>query len=63
MPRLAMVGLVAVLPGGLLVLGAWVLATIVAERMRKEAGSQPGRLVRALAGIRLDDVVQATRRF
>jgi hypothetical protein len=55
--------LVGLIPGGLLVLGAWVLAMVVAERMAREQGPHPWRLVRALAGVRLDDVRAAARRF
>jgi len=63
MLKVAVVALVGVLPGGWLVLGAWMLARIVGEKMRSEQGPQGRRLYRALAGLRFDDVRAAARRF
>jgi hypothetical protein len=63
MAKAFMVALVGVLPGGLLVLGAWVLARIVCERMRDLDGTQSQRLVRAVSGLRLADVRAAARRI
>ena len=63
MLKVVAVALVGVLPGGWLVLGAWVLARIIAEKMRLEEGPQGRRLYRALAGLRFDDVRAAARRL
>jgi hypothetical protein len=63
MPKVALVALVAVLPGGLLILGAWVLAKIVAERMQRLDGTHSQRLLRALGGIRMNDLRAAARRI
>jgi hypothetical protein len=63
MPKVALVALVAVLPGGLLILGAWVLAKIVAERMQRLDGTHSQRLLRALTGIRMTDLRDAARRI
>jgi hypothetical protein len=63
MPKFAVVALVAVLPGGLLILGAWVLAKIVSERMQRLDGTLSQRLLRALSGIRMNDLRAAARRI
>ena len=55
------VGLMAVLPGGLLVLSAFVLARLLSQRVR--AGDQgPHRLKRAVANLTLREVWDQTRR-
>jgi len=49
MPRSAMVLLVVVVPGGLLLVSAWLLARLLVEKMRAGQGSQPQRFARAVA--------------
>ena len=46
----------AVVPGGLLFLAAFVLARAVAEAVRREEGSTGRRFARAFAQVRLRDV-------
>lgn len=46
----------AVVPGGLLVLAAWILGRMVAERLRLEQGSTGHRLAQAWAHVRWRDV-------
>lgn len=53
--------LVVLVPGGLLVLGAVVLARLVAQQARGEPGPHGRRLARALATVRWRDVVRETR--
>ncbi|MFO0597707.1 MAG: hypothetical protein U0228_20540 [Myxococcaceae bacterium] len=62
MVRVAMVMLMAVLPGGLLVLAAFILARAVATQMKLEQGSQSRRLARAFATVKLRDVWTSARR-
>jgi hypothetical protein len=63
MVRVMTVTLVVVLPGGLLVLLAWVLArTIVDEMRQQQAGTGGQRFARAVATVRLRDVWAHTRR-
>jgi hypothetical protein len=47
---------VALMPGGLLVLAAWVLGRAVRLRMQETTGAQGARLVRAVAAVRWRDV-------
>lgn len=56
-----MVLLMVVVPGGLLIAGAWVLARLVVARMRLEEGPQSRRLARAVATLRWRDVYQHAR--
>lgn len=58
MLRLAMV----VVPGGLLVVAAYVLARTVAANMQVEQGSQRRRFARAVASVKLRDVWSNARR-
>jgi hypothetical protein len=51
----------AVVPGGLLVLAAWVLGKAVAERVKLEEGTAGRRLVRAVAQVRWRDVWASAR--
>jgi len=60
--RVMGVVLLAIAPGGLLVLVAWLLARTVAEAMRREEGPRSRRLVRAVARVRLRDVWAQARR-
>jgi hypothetical protein len=60
--RVLGVVLVAVTPGGLFVLVAWLLARAVAESMRTEHGPRGRRLARAVARVRLRDVWAQARR-
>ena len=60
--RVLGVVLVAVTPGGLLVLAAWLLARAVAESMRTEHGPRGRRLVRAVARVRWRAVWDQARR-
>lgn len=53
----------AVVPGGLLVLAAIVLARVVAERMQLEPGPGSRRFARAFATVRWSDVWRQTRRL
>lgn len=46
----------AILPGGLLFLAAFILARAVAEGVRREEGTRSRRLARAFAQVRLRDV-------
>ncbi|MCA2979232.1 MAG: hypothetical protein INH41_02340 [Myxococcaceae bacterium] len=53
--------LMVLVPGGLLVLGAIVLARLVAQQARAGQGPHGRRLARALATVRWRDVVRETR--
>jgi hypothetical protein len=53
--------MMAVMPGGLVLLAAFVLARLVAERMRAEQGPQSHRFARAVAQVRWGDVVRGAR--
>lgn len=53
--------LVVVVPGGLLVLGAFAMARVVAEKMRLDEGSGRLRLARAVSQVRLRDVWREAR--
>jgi hypothetical protein len=52
---------VAVLPGGLLVLAAWILARVVRTQMQQVQGAQGARLARAVASVRWRDVWAETK--
>lgn len=61
--RVAGLVVVAVAPGGLLVIAAFLLARAVTAAMRLEAGGPSGRrLARAVARVRLKDVWAQARR-
>ena len=53
--------LMAVLPGGLLVLCLFVLARLVVQRMALQQGNSGQRLARALVSVRLKDIVSQAR--
>lgn len=53
--------LMVVVPGGLLVVAAFVLARLVAQQMRSVEGPHGRRLARAVATVRWRDVVRETR--
>jgi hypothetical protein len=53
---------VAVAPGGLVVIAAILLARALAESMRLEQGPSGRRLVRAVGRVRLQDVWSQARR-
>ncbi len=55
--------LMAVLPGGLVFLMAFVLARAVAQRMEAEQGNGPQRFGRALATVRWNDFLREARRL
>jgi hypothetical protein len=63
MARSAMVLLMVVLPGGFFIVGGWVLAQLLATRMREEQGPQPRRLARAVAALNWRDVLSQARRL
>lgn len=58
--RIVAVVFLAVLPGGLLVVSAFVLARIMAARVRAQQG--PHRFSQALAATTLRDIWNETRR-
>ena len=60
MKMVAAAGMV-VLPGGLLVLAAFILARIVVEKL-KTVGEGPDRYKRALTGLKFRDVWDEARR-
>lgn len=53
--------LVAVIPGGLLVLGAFAMARVVAEKMRLAEGGSRLRLARAVSQVRFRDLWNQAR--
>ena len=55
--------LMAVLPGGLIFLSAFVLARAVAQRMDVEAGNGPARFGRAFAHVRIGDLLREAKRL
>ena len=52
---------VALMPGGLLFLMAWILGRVVRNRMQETTGAQGARLVRAMAAVRWRDVWSEAR--
>ncbi len=58
--RVVVMLVMAVIPGGLLVFSAFVLARLVAARVRTQQG--PHRLSQAVASIAVRDVWNETRR-
>lgn len=52
-----------VVPGGLLVAAAFVLARLVTQQMRLEEGPQGRRFARAVAAVRWRDVVREAKRL
>jgi hypothetical protein len=50
--------LMVVLPGGLVVLSAYILARVVAEKARLEDGPTGRRFARAFSAVRLKDVMR-----
>lgn len=63
MGRVSTMLLVAVIPGALLVLGAYVLARILFMGMQREQGHAGQRLARAVVRLRPSDVWAQTRRL
>jgi hypothetical protein len=59
--RVFSVVVMVLVPGSLLVVAAWVLARLVASQMRQGDGPQTRRLARAVATVRLKDVVKEAR--
>ncbi|MFT3837083.1 MAG: hypothetical protein QM723_08810 [Myxococcaceae bacterium] len=55
--------LMAVLPGGLVFLMAFVLAKAVSEQMELESGSGAQRFGRAFSHLRLADLMAAAKRL
>lgn len=53
--------LMVVIPGGLLVMAAFILARVVAEKLKAAEGG-PHRYKRALSGLKLRDVWNEARR-
>lgn len=62
MMRAMTLAMMVVVPGGLLVLAAFVLARVVVEQMRLEQGPGGRRFARAVAQVRLRDVWSTARR-
>jgi hypothetical protein len=61
--RILAVVLAAVIPGGLLVLSAFVLARILAAKVREQQGPHHfSQVAQAFAGVRMKDVWNETRR-
>jgi hypothetical protein len=58
--RIVAVVFMAVMPGGLLVLAAFVLARLIAARVRAQQG--PRRFTHAVSGMTFRDVWNETRR-
>jgi hypothetical protein len=61
MLRLITLTLVVLLPGGLLVLAAYMLARAIARQMELEQGTQGHRFARAVSAVRMRDVWSHTR--
>lgn len=61
MMKMVAAALMVVLPGGLVVLAAFILARIVAEKL-KTVGHGPDRYKRVLAGLKFRDVWDEARR-
>jgi flagellar basal body-associated protein FliL len=62
MLRVLLVATVMVVPGGLVLLVAWVFAQVLAQRFKAEqSGTPSSRAARALATVRLADVVNRAR--
>jgi hypothetical protein len=61
MMRVMTLTLLVLLPGGLMVLAAYVLARTIARQMQLEQGSQGHRFARALSSVRFRDVWSNTR--
>lgn len=53
--------LLALAPGGWVVAVLWVLAKLISENMNREEGSSGRRLARAVASVRMGDVVRKAR--
>jgi hypothetical protein len=53
--------LTILMPGGLVVAVALVLARVVSDQMQKEQGTHGQRLIRAFAAVQLKDVLRKTR--
>lgn len=60
--KVVSVVLMALVPGGLLIALAFVLARLVTQQMQLEEGPQGRRLARAVAHVRWQDVVREARR-
>ncbi|MDP1821785.1 MAG: hypothetical protein Q8L48_01015 [Archangium sp.] len=56
MLRLMTLTMMVLVPGGLLVLAAWLLARTVATQMRLEQGTHGHRFARAVSTVRIRDV-------
>ena len=61
MLRLMTLTLVVLMPGGLLMLAAYVLARTVSRQMQLEQGTQGHRFARAVSAVRFRDVWSNTR--
>ena len=55
-PKTLLMLAVALMPGGLLVMAAWILGRVVAHRMQSSSGDKGARLARAVASVRWRDV-------
>jgi hypothetical protein len=60
--KLLSVVVLVLVPGGLLIAAALVLAKLVTQQMQLEQGPHRRRLVRAVAQVRWRDVVREARR-
>jgi hypothetical protein len=59
--RVFSVVVMVLVPGSLLVVAAWVMARLVVSQMRHGDGPHGRRLARAVATVRLKDVVREAR--
>ena len=62
MMRVMTLTMMVLMPGGLLVLAAWMLARTIATQMRLEEGPGGRRFARAVSAVRFRDVWSNTRR-
>ena len=61
MLRLMTLTLVVLMPGGLLMLAAYMLARTISRKMQLEQGTQGHRFARAVSAVRFRDVWSDTR--
>jgi hypothetical protein len=54
--------LLVILPGGLLVLAAFAVARVIAQKWQETSDHRPAQMVRAVANVNLKDVWSEARR-
>lgn len=54
--------LLVIMPGGLLVLAAFALARVIAQKWNETSDHRPAQMVRAVANVNLKDVWSEARR-